>query len=453
MRLPAPGVSAAIAATGLAVAFLIGLLLAWSPKYGLGATVVALYLPVILLNLALGIALWVPVAFLPASGLGPSFVGVLIIGAWLIILPVRSRAVAATLQRHSGLAAALGLLLVWITVSTAWTPDPRAARLELIYWGVAAIVLDIVATSLTTRRQVVGVIAAFLVGALISAVIGLASGSAAAKAGSEASRLTGSFADPNFLAAGLVPALALAVGLGAVLRSARARYLLLAASAVLAIGLAATGSRGGIIAAIVAVLVTLFVMRGRRLPVVGMILAAVAISGFWIATSSPGTWDRVREFDTGNGRVDLWTIAWRMSKANPVTGVGLYGFKDESANYFRQPGRLPSGQEAAPLILEQPHEAHNTYLQALAETGFIGLGLLLGVIFGALRASLAAASRFELGGDPRFAALARGVFIAQVACLTASLYISNPYDRRTWILLGLGPAMLAVATRERPQAS
>jgi hypothetical protein len=49
------------------------------------------------------------------------------------------------------------------------------------------------------------------------------------------------------------------------------------------------------------------------------------------------------------------------------------------------------------------------------------------------------------------ATLARTVVVAQVAMLAASFFISNGHDRRTWVLLALGPALVATATRTAGQ--
>jgi O-antigen ligase len=98
-------------------------------------------------------------------------------------------------------------------------------------------------------------------------------------------------------------------------------------------------------------------------------------------------------------------------------------------------------------VTETPHVAHNVYLQMLAETGVIGLGLFAVILIGCLRAALAAARRFEQFGETAMAGLSRAVFVGMVGMLTASFFISNANDRRLWILLAMGPIMLALAQR------
>jgi len=228
--------------------------------------------------------------------------------------------------------------------------------------------------------------------------------------------------------------------------------LLLFSGAVLVVGLAATGSRGGVVAAAVSGLTALLVARGRRFAIVAMFATALAVGGLWLATSSPGSLSRVREFNTGAGRTDLWTIAWRMSKANPVGGVGLNGYFKESPKYIRQPGRLPSGGHFTLSILDQPLVAHNTYLQTAAELGIVGLFLFGAIVVFSVGCTVRAAWNFRRSGDVPGEALARSIFVAMCGLLAADFFISQMYNKQLWLMLGIGPAMLAVSQLSGRQA-
>jgi len=137
-------------------------------------------------------------------------------------------------------------------------------------------------------------------------------------------------------------------------------------------------------------------------------------------------------------------VAWRMWLDNPAVGVGLYGFREHSASYVMDLGPL----SFANFLVEQPKFAHNTYLELLAETGFIGFVLYTAVVVACLRCCWQAARRFEAMGDEVMGALARGLIVSILAMLTAATFISSPTDRRTWVLLALGPALLATAKQE-----
>ncbi len=443
-----------LAVAGALAALLVGVLLAKNVTLGAAALLGLLYAPLVLIDLPLGVALWIPLVFverLPVARIGPTAVAIMVGVAWLATLPARRWTVATILRRHAGLVFTILLLLVWVSFSLIWSVNPSATASSIGFWWIAGGVFVIVATSLTRRRHLTMVCAAFVVGALISVLAGYVPGinvpSDVAGSG-EAGRLAGSYGDPNFLAAGLVPGIALAVGLAATTRVPSRRGWLVACAVVLAAGLLASGSRGGLLAAVTITIGTLLVARGHRRKIVAVLVTVLALGVVWmVASSSSSNLDRLRHFGTGNGRVDLWTIALRMGRAHPVHGVGLGGFPDASADYLRRPGRLQSGRLGAQLVLGKPHEAHNSYLQLFAETGLVGLGLFIAAVVLSLRASWMAAQRFEHAGDLRYATLAWSVLLAQVAAMIASTFITDPTDRRTWILLGLGPALLTVASR------
>jgi O-antigen ligase len=98
-------------------------------------------------------------------------------------------------------------------------------------------------------------------------------------------------------------------------------------------------------------------------------------------------------------------------------------------------------------IAETPFPAHNTYLQLLAETGIVGLVGFVAVAIGCLRAALHAARLFERKGMPDYAHLARATLMGTTGMLSAIFFFTDGDDWRLWILLGLGPALLALAHR------
>ena len=183
--------------------------------------------------------------------------------------------------------------------------------------------------------------------------------------------------------------------------------------------------------------------RGQRAQaaVVGVFVIA-AVGAFLLAT--PGALERTTSFNAGgDGRTELWLVASRMSEDHPVAGVGIANFPIESQN-VREPGNL----NFVRLIVDEPLVAHNIYLQQLAETGLIGLALLMCVIVACLASALRAARRFDALGDGPVATLARATAVAMVGFLVASRFISDSTDRRLWIVLALGPALLGLARRQ-----
>ena len=442
---------ALIAGGALCVALLAGALLTRSVGLGLALVGVCAFVTLVLLDLPLAIAAWVPVAWIEYShltGRAPVLGTVLLVVAWLGV----SRARGVSLDAGGAVRPvmfALGLLLVWLTLSIAWSGDRSVAWAETKSWYGAAAGFFLVATALGSARTVRLVAFAFVAGALIAVVVGL-SGHGGLTTTADAvdlatrARFSGGAGDPNYLAAGLVAAIALAAGLLPSVRDPIAKVGVGAAIAALALALAATGSRGGLIAAAAALVAAVCLARGQRTQAAALGVCVVAAAGaFFLA--SPSALERATSFDAGgNGRAELWLVAWRMSEDRPLAGFGIANFPFESHNYVREPGNL----NFVRLIVDEPHVAHNVYLQQLAETGIVGLGLLLFVIVACLTAAVRAARRFDALGDGALATLARASAVAMVGFLVASTFISDSTDKRLWIVLALGPALLGLARRQ-----
>jgi O-antigen ligase len=443
--------TAPIALAGLLASLLVGVLLARNTSLGIAALIGICYVPIVFLNLPLGIVLWIPLAFVSRveqTGLASTLVILLIAAAWFGSLPSTGAHVVAVLRRHAVMFSLLLLLVGWITASIVWASDADAALRDFWGWWVSGAILLIIATTIATRRHVVGICLMFVLGALITVAIAIAQGTAneAALATQSAGRLGAGLQDPNFLAAGLVPATALAAGLLPFARSGPVRIALLGALGALGVAIVATGSRGGLVAVVIAAVAALVIGRGRRLQIAGILAVALVIATGWIVSSSPTeVLDRVKDFEGGSGRVDLWEIALRITAEHPFAGIGVGNFVEEASQYILQPGRL----EDAAFIVAAPRVVHNVYLQQLAETGIMGLALYLGFVVAAIAAAWGAIRRFERAGDRSMADLSRAVVVAVIGGMAVSIFITNGYDPRQWILLALGPALMSVAVRAR----
>ena len=437
-----------VVAAAFLAACVVGLALAVRVPLGIGLLVAFCYVPLVLLNLPLGLALWVLLVFIervPVVSIGPNAAALLIAFAWLGAVATGPRSPLHVLRRHRVMAGAAAVLVVWLTLSLAWAEDVGFGAEMAWRWWASVLLLVIVATTISTPRELRLIVGAFVVGALLSVaagVVGAEPPPTAEQIGDPSGRLAGSYGDPNYLAAGVVPAIALAIAMFVAARSALVRLGLVVAVAILAAGLAATESRGGWIAAIVAIVGALALLRGRRLQVALAVAVLVSLAGIVIA-NSPTAWERIANPGGGAGRAELWTIAWRIAADHPVAGVGLNNFRVFSPRYVRQPGSL----EEVALVVERPLEVHNVYLELLAESGVIGLLAFLGLVAASLGAALAAARRLDARRDPALPSLSRAIVIAVAGTLAASFFLSNATDRRTWVLLGLGPAAMAVAGR------
>jgi O-antigen ligase len=379
--------------------------------------------------------------------------GVLVALGWFGALG--ARAGRLHVLRHSrGLVLASILFAVWLTVSTAWAERPSVAGSEAGYWWLAVLALLIAMTMLGTTREVGLLALAFVAGAVGSAMIGLASGGlyTGNQVGQTAiqGRLTGGGGDPNLQAAAYVAAMFLAMGLMSVYRRRAHRFGLVLAFILVTVAFFATQSRGGLIALAFATMAALLVSPGQRRRILALVAVAAIIAAVAVAIR-PDALQRITNFGGGSsGRSDIWNVATTIFDGHPIAGIGLAQFEVAEPRYALRPGEVTRVR----YLAEKPDPVHNTYLQLLAETGVIGLAGYLAVIAASLRASWLAARRFELAGRPGYADLARASLMGTTGMLAAIFFITDGNDWRLWLLLGLGPALLALARQlplQRPQ--
>ena len=447
----APGATAvsvriSIAAFGAAV--LLASALAYDATIGVAILLVLCVVPLAMLRLRLAICGWIVLLFFSRSSVLeaiPNPLLLLVVAAWLGLLAGRRATVREALARNWVVIAWAAALVVWILLSLGWAPAPGSAERpikELLY---AFLGFVLVLGTILERRYARWLATAFVAGAALTVLWGVAKGGlsgSASEVADVAGRLQGGAGDPNFLAALLVPAIMLACGL-AVRRSTARRLLLGLATGIMAIGLAATQSRGGLIAAGVCAGGALVIWRGRRaLVLLAIALAAAAAVLFFAA--NPGAWHRIVQSNQGSGRVDIWKVAWRVVHDHPVVGVGFAQFPQVSPHYVLQPGAL----QYVNLIVEKHIVVHNLYLELWAETGIIGLLLFLGLAVASLLAGWNAVRRFDALGDAEMSGLARGAVLALIAILVTSIFLSNLPAGAYWVLLAFGPALNLIATRE-----
>jgi O-antigen ligase len=446
------GTPTAVVAGALAAAALVGALMTLSVPAGLAALIGVCYAPLVLINLRLGLVLWVPLTFLEALPLfnaGGKAAGLLIALAWVGMGRALAPRLGALVTRHRLVIACLLGYIVWITLSLAWAASPSAVARDLWHWYALLLVFVIVATVAREPRAVRLVMHAFIVGGVLSILAGEIYGSGSANldlAAAESGRLYGAQGDPNILAAGLIPAIVFAGALLANARGFAVRAWLVVAAGVLTVGVAASESRGGLVAAGATLLAALVFFRRRRAHVLVVVLAIAGLGGVAFA-STPGAWDRVIHFSDGSGRSDIWRVAMRVGEAHPIAGAGLNNFETVSAQYVRRPGAL----KTLDLIVDRPHVAHNLYLEAYADTGIIGLLLFVGFIAACLYAAWSAGRRFDRLGYRQLETLATAVLVGGIGFLSAAMFISAGVDKRLWVLLALGPALnvYAIATERR----
>ncbi len=450
--------------SALGSAFVVGVVLAEDVSLGVAGLFAICFGALVLVDVRLGLAAWLPLIFLPAVaavGLAVSAAGLLVLAGWLGLL-ANAPVALELMRRHARTLALVGVLVLWVSMTAIWADGPVFGTKQYASHVTAALLFLVVLSTVSERRHFKLLALALVAGGTLSVILGLtgiANGaigdsSAALDAASNSGRLGGGSGDPNFLASDTIFCSVLAIGLLAVYRNPLVRWALFVAIGLLAIGFAGAASRGALLALAIVLPTAILVFRGSRGRVfAAAVLVAVVMGGYY--ASNPDKFERIialdtattKRTDTTSGRNDLWRVALRTSEDHLIGGVGVANYRLEAPQYVREPGSL----RYVNFVVDDPHAVHNTYLEMLAETGIVGLGLLLAVIAACLTATRRAATRFERLRDRSMTTLARCAFVAQVGLVSATFFVSSASDDRLWVVLALGPALLAVAERAARQ--
>lgn len=437
-----------LAPGALAIALIFGLLAAVSPLVAVGAALGLIFAFVVFADLAVGFAVLGFLSFLevlPTSG-GLSLskgAGLLLAVAWLARL-FTGRRESDFFTEYPVLTWLMIAFLSWASITLLWAAQTGTGTTAISRYFLDMLLLPIAFTAVRTRRDIVIVLTVITIGAFVAAAFGIVKPPSPEVI---EGRATGTIGDPNELAAALIVGLALAAGLmlsrG---RSPSLRLWGLLVIPVCAAGVFMSLSRGGLVALLALLLVGPF-LGGHWRSAMACMLVIVAAFGFLYFTqvASLPARERITMSNGGSGRSALWTIGLRMVDAHPIGGVGVGNFPVASPNYVLQPGLLEQDE----LIFSvAPKVTHNTYLQVLAEMGFPGLVMFLGIIGASLLCALRAARLWARRGALGMEALARSVLLGLIGLLVADFFISEMYGKLLWTMLALGPAMFAVARRE-----
>ena len=454
-RTVVPGVRWVVAVIG--VASVLGLLAGMSPALGLGTALGLSYAAVSILDVRLGLCLFVFVSFLDVLptpvGAAVSLTkvaGLVLVLAWFAAATARRayqpRGLLAT---HPGAAWMLAGLVALSAASVAWAGSPAAAVAATTRYALNAVLFVIVTSVVRTRRDLIWVVAAFVAGAAASAMYGLVVPPSSAGPGVE--RVAGTIGDANEFAAVLVSALPLALALAAADEEPTiTRALGLGGAILSAAGIALSLSRGGLFALGV-MLVAAVMVAGRWRAVVATIgvFIALAGAGYFLLAAPVAARERVSSSDGGTGRADLWRVGWRMVEDRPLLGVGAGNYATASIRYLLRPGQLSRSD----LIASTPKVAHNTYLHVLAELGVVGAVAFLGLIGFAMASGLRAARAFGRRRDASMEMFSRAWLVALAGVLAADLFLSAEFSKQLWLLLALGPCLLAMAREGSAEAA
>lgn len=359
------------------------------------------------------------------GNLGKLAPGLLVV-AWLATLVHQRR-----LPEHHPVHGPLAALATVVVASTAANMGNQPYALEyLIRWipflAITTVLVDVVSREVSVRLVLVAALSGATVaagGALVSFLF-IGNG-----------RAQGPLTDPNDLAYVLVAALPLLVAV--IPTDKRPRWVIplaVGVAVLLALGAAATLSRGGGIALLAAAAVLALRKVVPVKVIVGVVagialaLLAVFVVAQPVVASALGQKSFVASANVEDRSV-RWQNAAKMFSAEPLLGVGPGGFR------YHYSAVSHDAEPAEPNPV-----AHNMYVEVAAELGVFGFASFVMVIGAGLLASERALRR---GATP---SVVFGIQASLVAILVASAFLSEEYYMPLWSTIALGCALQIRAT-------
>jgi len=414
------------------------------PRFGLGLVAALAFLVLVWVRPTVAVALWSISFFIPYSQPGNLLMkgGFALMPLSMLVRALLGARVPWTpLSQQWPVVASIAVLLSWLTVSSLWATDHRAALFELVPWVLAVAVALTVLGNFNGETAAVLLVGAWVTGASIAALTALAGGGGVGGE-DDLLRAGGAAGDPNILAAGLVAALPLTVGLWPFVHR-RARPALIGVALLCLAGVISSASRGALVAAAIAACAAVAVSRHPWRLAAGLLTGGVVAALAW-AVLSPSSWSRVTDFGGGGtGRSELWRAALALWRSSPVIGVGLGNQRVLQPTTSLDIGPL----SYAELIVEQRLVAHNVAFQLLADVGIVGFALYAAVVAMCLRASLHGSRRFRAADRLAASALSRSVFVAIAAMFGAGMFLSMGHEYRLWALLAAGPLLAGASSQ------
>jgi O-antigen ligase len=229
-----------------------------------------------------------------------------------------------------------------------------------------------------------------------------------------------------------------------------AKWLIAAAVPLTAFTVVSTFSRGGFLAMVAASVVWVSLQRRRFLiaavvaVVIALVIAFVPLpQGYADRLKTIETYDEVQE-NSALSRLHVWTVAMNVAKERPL-GIGLWGFESIYDRYDSSDGEF--GRSRA---------IHNSHLQALVDTGWIGGVVWLVLLTLALWTGCVVFVRSRrMVENERYFFRTMSVAILTSMCgfVVGGSFVSLAYNDLTWLLFAALAALDRLSREAQLQTS
>ncbi|MBV8172592.1 MAG: O-antigen ligase family protein [Candidatus Eremiobacteraeota bacterium] len=248
------------------------------------------------------------------------------------------------------------------------------------------------------------------------------------------SAVEGEYLDPNHFSAALLLPLALTLVYTVYAPWITRKAVGFAGLAVLMVGIYASGSRGGLVAA-AAILLAVLVRTRRWLQLIGVTLAGLVLS---LAVKS-AVWSRFSaDAMSGSGRSSIWYIGAHAFMQRPVLGWGIGNFADAYDRWLLQ--------LYSPILMQWDRAAHNFIIMVAVELGVVGLAVLVWVMIEQARAL----RHIEPGSDLYRVRIA--LESALLGLLVMSFFLDTLYWKYAWLTFTAVALARSAALPSRQQA-
>ncbi|HKV64647.1 MAG TPA: O-antigen ligase family protein [Candidatus Acidoferrum sp.] len=345
----------------------------------------------------------------------------------------------------------LPLLLYFLVaaISVAAAQDVRLSLFEVALLLEACLIYFYVANNVRTRQDVVYAVKLLMIACLLVSLANIVlefTGMPSTIWGAPTQiqieadprqsfmRVGGTIGSPNFAAAYFSISLAAAAGILFTNLGRALKWLAIAVLGLAGVALIFTFSRGGWVAAALAVSLICWVGYRRRGFSLKAPIAILLVLGLLCLPFQNVISARLLGDDKGSAesRVPLMKLALRIFEDNPLLGVGANNFTVVMDRY------LTSDFREGWLFT-----VHNKYLLVLAETGIVGLLAFLAFLLDALRKGW----QCWLCRDPLLSPIALGLTVgiaAHMLHMTVDVFRGRPTQQLLWLMAGLLVAMLRI---------